>query len=603
MRVAVIDKALCRPSKCNQECVRFCPINRSGAKCVWIDEAENKARIAEELCVGCGICVKKCPYQAITIVNLPEKLQRNLVHRYGANGFELFRLPVPKEGKALGILGSNGVGKSTSLKILGGVLKPNLGMIDEPPDWDDIIDFFKGSELQTYFQKLSNGQLRVAYKPQAVDVLSKVTLTVGEALKKVDEKGTAREVAEKLGLLHLWDRPVKALSGGEMQKVAIAATIVKDAQVYLIDEPASYLDVRERLRVSGVIRELARPGTYLIVVEHDLAVLDYISDLVAIIYGEPGVYGIVGTVKGVRAGINTYIDGYLREENIRFRDYRLEFYEKPPESSYLPETVLLKWSQLSKALGDFKLEVEEGEIHRGEVVGILGPNGIGKTTFVRMLAGELEPDNGWIQRIGTLTLSYKPQFLGEVKAYGTVREFLREQGVDTSSSLVQSELIKPLRVHSLFDSYVEELSGGELQRVMIVAALGKEADLYLLDEPMAYLDVEQRYAVARVVKRLTAEKGVATFVVEHDVVAIDFLANTIMVFEGEPGRHGTATRPMNMRDGMNLFLRNVGITFRRDPDTKRPRINKPGSWLDRYQKEVLKEYYYVVMEEKESSQE
>ncbi|MEM3717149.1 ATP-binding cassette domain-containing protein, partial [Thermofilum sp.] len=303
------------------------------------------------------------------------------------------------------------------------------------------------------------------------------------------------------------------------------------------------------------------------------------------------------------AGINTYIDGYLREENIRFRDYRLEFYEKPPEASYLPETVLLRWSQLSKTLGDFKLEVEEGEIHRGEVVGILGPNGIGKTTFVRMLAGELEPDNGWIQRIGTLTLSYKPQFLGEVKAYGTVREFLREQGVDTSSSLVQSELIKPLRVQSLFDSYVKELSGGELQRVMIVAALGKEADLYLLDEPMAYLDVEQRYAVARVVKRLTAEKGVATFVVEHDVVAIDFLANTIMVFEGEPGRHGTATRPMNMRDGMNLFLRNVGITFRRDPDTKRPRINKPGSWLDRYQKEVLKEYYYVVMEEKESSQE
>jgi ATP-binding cassette subfamily E protein 1 len=603
MRIAVIDKALCRPSKCNRECVRFCPINRSGSKCVWIDEGENKARIAEELCVGCGICVKKCPYAAISIVNLPEKLRKNLVHRYGANGFELFRLPVPKEGKALGILGSNGVGKTTSLKILGGVLKPNLGMINEPPEWDEIVEFFKGSELQTYFQKLSNGELRVAYKPQAIDALTKVTMTVGEALRKVDEKGAAKEVAERLGLAHLWSRPVKALSGGELQKLAIAATVVKDARSYLIDEPASYLDVRERLRVAGIIRELAKPGTYLMVVEHDLAVLDYISDLVAIIYGEPGVYGVVGTVKGVRSGINTYIEGYLKEENIRFREYKLEFYEKPPEMSYTPETALLRWSNLSKTLGDFKLEVHGGEIHRGEVIGILGPNGIGKTTFVKILAGILEPDSGWIQRIGAPTLSYKPQFLGEVKAYGTVREFLRDAGVDTSSSFIQSELIKPLRVHSLLDNYVEELSGGELQRVMIIAALGREADLYLLDEPMAYLDVEQRYAVARVVKRLTAERGVSTFVVEHDVVAIDFLSNTIMVFEGEPGRHGIAHRPMNMRDGMNSFLRNVGVTFRRDPETKRPRINKPGSWLDRYQKEVLKEYYYVVLEEKEAGRE
>ncbi|ABL77622.1 ribosome biogenesis/translation initiation ATPase RLI [Thermofilum pendens] len=597
MRVAVIDRSLCRPSKCNQECVKFCPINRSGSKCVWIDEVENKARISEELCVGCGICVKKCPFSAISIVNLPEKLAEDLVHRYGPNGFELFRLPVPKEGRSLGILGSNGVGKSTSLKILAGITRPNLGNFESPPSWDEVIDFFKGSELQTYFEKLSQGKLRVAYKPQAVDALAKVTLSVGEALKKVDEKGVAREVAEELGLLHLWDRPVKALSGGEMQKVAIAATIVKDANVFLIDEPSSYLDVKERLRVADAIRRLARPGVYLVVVEHDLAVLDYVSDLVSIIYGEPGVYGVVGTVKGVRAGINTYIDGYLREENVRFRDYRLEFYDKPPQVAQVPERVLLKWSDLSKTLGDFSLEVSAGEIHKGEVIGILGPNGIGKTTFVKILAGILEPDAGWVQRIGALKLSYKPQFLGEVKVAGTVREFLRESGVDTASSFVQSELIKPLRVHTLFDSYMEELSGGELQRVLIVAALGREADLYLLDEPMAYLDVEQRYAVSRVIRRLTAEKGVATFVVEHDIVAVDFLATTVMVFDGEPGKHGKASPPTNMRDGMNAFLKSVGITFRRDPDTKRPRINKPGSWLDRYQKEVLKEYYYVVIEE------
>ena len=137
MRVAVVEKTLCRPDKCNLECVRFCPINRGGAKCVWIDEETKKARISEELCVGCGICVKKCPFHAISIVNLPEKLKRDLVHRYGPNAFELFRLPIPKEGKVLGIIGGNGIGKSTSLKLLSGKIKPNLGRYNNPPDWDE----------------------------------------------------------------------------------------------------------------------------------------------------------------------------------------------------------------------------------------------------------------------------------------------------------------------------------------------------------------------------------------------------------------------------------------------------------------------------------
>lgn len=598
MRIAVVDKALCKPSKCNLECVRFCPINRGGAKCVWIDESENKARISEELCVGCGICIKKCPYSAISIVNLPEKLSKSLVHRYGPNAFELFRLPIPKEGQSLGVLGSNGVGKSTSLKILAGVIKPNLGRYDAPPDWDEIIEFFKGSELQPYFEKLANGKLRVSYKPQAIDPLRKYNMSVEEALRKVDERGISRELSEYLGLSGIRDRQLKQLSGGELQKVAIAAALSKDANVYLLDEPSSYLDIKERLRVANLIKEHVSSGKYMIVVEHDLAVLDYVSDLVSIIYGEPGVYGIVGIVKGARAGINAYIQGYLREENLRFRDYPIEFHERPPHVEWPSESVLIKWSSLSKRLDGFELRVEEGMVHKGEVVGILGPNGIGKTTFVRMLVGEVEPDEGWIERALNIRLSYKPQFLGEVQFDGTVRQFLQSSEVDTSSPQIQSDLMKPLRVHSLLDHNMNDLSGGELQRVLIVAALGKEADVYLLDEPMAYLDVEQRYAVAKVIKRLTAEKGVSTLVVEHDIVAIDFLAMTLMIFRGVPGRQGEAASPTNMRDGMNVFLRDMGLTFRRDPDTKRPRINKPGSWLDRYQKEVLKEYYYVLIEEK-----
>ena len=151
MRIAVIEKAVCKPNKCLHECVRFCPINRSGSKCVWVDEEEKRARIDERLCVGCGICVRKCPFNAIHIINLPERLEKHLVHRYGANGFELFRLPVPKQGMVVGLIGSNGVGKSTSLRILAGELKPNLGRVEEHVEWRDVIRFFRGSELQLYF--------------------------------------------------------------------------------------------------------------------------------------------------------------------------------------------------------------------------------------------------------------------------------------------------------------------------------------------------------------------------------------------------------------------------------------------------------------------
>ncbi len=599
MRIAVIERTLCRPSKCNLECVRFCPINRAGSKCVWIDEEVNKARISEQLCVGCGICVKKCPYRAISIVNLPKKLGKELVHRYGPNSFELFRLPIPKKGKIVGLIGSNGVGKSTSLKILAGIIKPNLGRYNEPPDWKEIIRFFRGSELQPYFEKLSQGKIKAVYKPQTVDKLPRYFKgRVSELLKKVDEKSIVQDLKELLALDKVWNRELSKLSGGELQKVAIAAVMARNADIYLFDEPASYLDVKERLRAARAIRKLAESEQkYVIVVEHDLAVLDYTSDIINILYGEPGVYGVVSLPRGVRAGINAYIEGYLREENTRIRDYRIEFYARPPPAEWRPETVMLRWTTLEKNLGDFTLKVESGEIHKGEVIGILGPNGIGKTTFAKLLVKELEPDNGYIESFSGMELSYKPQFISRVDYPGTLREFLIDSEVDLSSSFVQTELIKPLGLTPLMDRYLSELSGGELQRAFIAATLGREANVYLLDEPMAYLDVEQRYAVARAVKRLTSERQVATFVIEHDIVAIDFLSTTIMVFKGLPGREGYASAPSDLRTGMNNFLREIGITFRRDPETKRPRINKEGSWLDRYQKEVLKEYYYVVLED------
>ncbi|MEM0042719.1 MAG: ribosome biogenesis/translation initiation ATPase RLI [Thermofilaceae archaeon] len=599
MRVAVVERNLCRVSKCGQECVRFCPINRSGAKCVWIDENLKRAVIDEKLCVGCGICVRKCPFSAIHIVNLPEKLREELVHRYGPSGFELFRLPIPKQGSVVGIIGSNGVGKSTSLKILSGEIKPNLGRL-EGVDWDEIIRYFRGSELQTYFQKLANGQFIAVRKPQEIDVIPKyVKGTVRDVLKRVDENGVMDQIVESLALQKVLDRTVSQLSGGELQKLAIAAAMCRNADVYVFDEPSSYLDVRERLRVARTIRELARRGKYVLVVEHDLALLDYMSDYVHVLYGEPGAYGIVSLPRSVRTGINVFLRGVLKEENIRFRDHEIRFHVKPPERVTRPGAIVASWSALIKRLDGFELEVEAGEIYAGEIVGVVGPNGIGKTTFVRMLVGELKPDNGWVEIKPGSRLSYKPQMVPRESMVGTVREVLEKAGVDLSASITWSELIQPLGLHKLMERDVEELSGGELQRVAIAAALGREADIYLLDEPMAYLDVEQRYAVARVVRRLTQERGVATIVVEHDLMIQDFIADSLMVFRGEPSLKGEASSPLSLRNGFNALLRELGVTFRRDPDTLRPRVNKEDSRLDRYLKS-LGEYYYTAILAEES---
>jgi ATP-binding cassette subfamily E protein 1 len=157
----------------------------------------------------------------------------------------------------------------------------------------------------------------------------------------------------------------------------------------------------------------------------------------------------------------------------------------------------------------------------------------------------------------------------------------------------ESEFLRPLGLSKLLDRNLNELSGGELQRVAITACLSRKAQVYLLDEPSAYLDVEERLIVAKLIRRVAEERGAFVFVVEHDIVAQDFISDRLMIFDGTPGVHGRGNKPMPLREGMNTFLSMMGMTFRRDPDSGRPRVNKFESRLDRMQKE-MDEYYYVA---------
>jgi len=586
-RIAIVSNDRCKPKKCRQECKKSCPVVRMGKMCIDVAPDSKIAFISEELCIGCGICVKKCPFEAISIINLPSNLEKDTTHRYGPNSFKLHRLPTPRPGQILGLVGTNGIGKSTALSILAGKLKPNLGRFTNPPDWSDILLFFRGSELQNFFTKILEDNLKAVIKPQYVDQIPRaIKGPVEELLKKrceIDDKDLDRIIRE-FDLDGLRTRNVEDLSGGELQRFACAVSCVRKSDIFMFDEPSSYLDVKQRLQAAEVIRSLISAVNYIIVVEHDLSVLDYLSDFVCCLYGSPGHYGVVTMPFSVREGINIFLDGFVPTENLRFRETVLTF--KVMEKSEDEEIKRMHnyvYPDMTKQLGtDFSLKVNGGTFTDSEIVVLLGENGTGKTTLIRMLAGNLEPDGG--AEIPKLNISYKPQKISP-KFQGTVKQLIMMRIRDAAvHPQFNTDVLKPLQIENIMDQEVTNLSGGELQRVAITLCLGKPADVYLIDEPSAYLDSEQRLHAAKVIKRFIRNSKKTAFIVEHDFIMATYLADRVIVFDGEPSKRTQASSPQSLLTGMNTFLKSLKITFRRDPENARPRINKLDSVKDVEQK-------------------
>ena len=581
-RIAIVDNEKLKDAQQKLYIQSICPVNRTGKECIKI-EADGKLSIDEHLCTGCGICPKAAPH-AIKIINLPEELKTKPIHRYGENRFVLYSLPTPTFGKVTGILGVNGIGKSTAIKILASVLKPNFGDRERrETDYDELISFFKGSEAQGFFEKIKNGEIKVAYKPQQVDLIPKTTKgKVIDLLKKVDEKNELKKIADELQLNEIINNEIADISGGELQRVAIAATVLKNANLYIFDEPTSYLDIKQRIKISKFIKSLINENNSVLVVEHDLIILDYIAEMVHLMYGNENAYGIVSGVKPVRNGINVYLSGYIKEENVRFRDSKIKFAEKPPVKKGHAKEVITSWKDIEKRLGNFSLKAHNGSIHKNEMIGILGENGIGKTTFVKILANALKQDKGEITK--KVTVSYKPQYL-------EVSDALVIDVLKDAFNKYTNQIINPLNLQALSLNKLSELSGGELQRVAIAHCLQNDADLYLLDEPSAYLDAEQRLVLSKIIRDFIEQKGASALIVDHDLLFVDYISDRLIVFEGKPAIEGSVNGPFEMEDGMNRFLKELGITLRRDPETNRPRVNKLDSRLDREQKEKGKYYY------------
>lgn len=429
--------------------------------------------------------------------------------------------------------------------------------------------------------------LKAVIKPQYVDQIPKAIKAadkrVGTLISGRAQLGNLDEILDDLDLRQIFDREVTQLSGGEMQRFAIGSVCAQKADVYMFDEPSSFLDVKQRLNAGRIIRSLLRPDDYVIVVEHDLSVLDYLSDFICVLYGRPAVYGVVTMPYSVREGINIFLDGNIPTENLRFREESLQFRTSEAGEDYSTDkSRAYAYPAMEKTMGNFHLSIQPGDFTDSEIIVMMGENGTGKTTFCKMLAGALKPDGG--KTVPQMNISMKPQTITP-KFQGTVRQlFFKKIKAAFLNPQFQTDVYKPLKMDDFIDQEVQNLSGGELQRVAIVLALGIPADIYLIDEPSAYLDSEQRIVASRVIKRFIMHSKKTAFIVEHDFVMATYLADRVIVFDGKPSIDARAQTPESLLTGCNKFLKSLDVTFRRDPNSYRPRINKYNSQMDQEQK-------------------
>ncbi|MHA1792158.1 MAG: ribosome biogenesis/translation initiation ATPase RLI [Promethearchaeota archaeon] len=619
-KVYLVDRDRCSLDSCGRPCIEKCPVVISGKKKrghekkkeipIRFKKSSGEIIIKSEFCLKCGICANVCPMDAIFVKNIIEEDESRVkVHEFSSEskerGFRLYGLPLLKNGTVVGLCGPNGIGKSTVLSILAGNIIPNFGDVEEECnelDWSRFTNYIKEHELRAHFDLLRRGIRKISYKKQVLRILFErfKGRTIKEILKAECDYSSPffRTLIEKLDIGSISSRYLTECSGGELQRFALALMLGQDADVYLIDEPCTFLDVKKRIELGDLIMRRARDdtgsgGKIVLVVEHDLAILDYLSDFVHLFYGIPHEFGVITRALSTKAGINSYLNGFVKTENVEFRSKKISFRRTIGNRSWENARIFARYGAIEKKFKTFTLKIRPGIIYESEILGVVGENGLGKSTFAKILAGKIKPDypENFIPICSNI--AYKPQYITRENNMN-VKEFIasRSGNYDFTENMLKI-LYRPLNVDKLFNKHVTELSGGELQRVYIVSCLATRADLYILDEPSAYLDVEERLHVSSVIRSITKHSHATTVCIEHDIQIADSLADRLLIFTGTPGKEGQTIGPLNKRDGMNTFLKLLDITFRRDDETGRARINKKGSTKDRYQR-ATEQYFHEL---------
>ena len=602
-RIVVLLQDRCQPDVCSYACMKSCPVknDRKNPKpnVIRVRKGTGKPVINSRLCINCGICIQKCfrfGPNAIRVVTVPGEIENELpIHSYGENSFRLFRICQLRKGMVVGLVGPNGIGKTTIMNILSGNLIPNQkGSFSEgettdqkPNDVSSVLNALKTPGMKEFVKNILLGDVQVSYKKQVIEEILKQKISVEDILGDTTTvQSRINYYVDELELNPLLSREVTELSGGELQRLALGICFLTPADTYFFDEPCTFLDIRQRLSVAKLIRNLAHDeNRFVLVAEHDVAVLDYLADLIHVVWGEIHAYGVVSRQMTVRKGINAFLLGRLPAENVLFRSKKITFRRVVKERDWT-SIPAIPFDRVDIKLGkSFELTVERGELHHGEVLGVLGENGLGKSTFAKVLAGILSSDTQVAGRV-----SYKPQYIKrhDLSVLDFLSQYMKRY---PETKELHLRLLKPLNIAHLLKKSLGELSGGELQRVYLAGALGKEADLYLIDEGSAFLDVEERLKSTRVIRFWAEKRKAAIIAIEHDLQIADAIADRLMLFFGEPGVKGEAYGPFTKREGMNRFLRSLEVTFRRDDRTGRARINKPNSRLDKQQKEIGEFYY------------
>ncbi|KAJ4879436.1 ABC transporter E family member 1 [Raphanus sativus] len=530
------------------------------------------------------------------------EFNKSRIHSYGPNSFKLHRLPVPVRGDIVGLVGPRSIGKTTALKILAGELTPNLGRFNDPPlDWLTIRTHLHDKHLRRFLAQVVNHKLKVVFKPQQVPQ-DYMGLAVGEILRKVDDRKDLRALI--LCFLDLKTPSVKFhhLDIRAQHRVTLAAALLQDADVYIFDDISSFLDMRQRFMVAQLIRSLKTAKSYVIVVDNDLSVIDYVSDYMYIMYGEPEAYGVFSEQYfDVETGIEFYLRGFDPIEDNLIRGDPLIF-ERHLEPD--PEPLIgrrYSYPHMTTNHLKHKMKVEGGNLHDCQIHLVLGDQGTGKSTFIKLLAGFLPPDGvePWCPEY---LKSYKPKKISFIRAC-TVRAALETR---CFHHRFVSDVIEPLQIDRLMGRKLTSLSPGERQRVAITFCLMKDAHVYLIDEPSLDLDSDMRIRVALAIRKHILRIQRAAVVVENDFLMAAYLADKVILVEpsidtasclprdiARPVSGFSVSSPCDRVAGFNLLLEKLNITFRQVPDSSRltPRVNKAGSMEDKTQK-LNGNFYY-----------
>lgn len=459
------------------------------------------------------------------------------------------------QGDKIGLIGVNGTGKSTLLKVMAGVDFPDSGTVTR------------------------SGGVRVAYLPQNPEFAPETTVLqqvmTGVAIDKARAKEAkvvqqadeyqCKSILTQLGLSD-YDQPIGQLSGGQKRRVALACALAAESEVLILDEPTNHIDSE---MVDWLESYLKRYQGAILMVTHDRYFLERVVNRIVELdrgklYSYPANYSQYLELKAQREEMALATErkrqslyrkelawiqrgARARSTKAQFRVNRFEELKKP---GYVPDQSKLEVSALSSRLGKKIIEIEQisksfdGKVLvkdfsynllRGDRVGIIGPNGYGKTTLVRMICGLLEPDQGRIVRGETVRIGYFSQesFAGEdfdptVKAIDYIRHISQEiqtpEGTLTAAQMMEKFLFPA----DLQYTEIGRLSGGERRRLYLLRVLMEAPNVLVLDEPTNDLDIETLSVLEDYLEQFPG----VVIAVSHDRYFLDKLMNHVFVLAG-----------------------------------------------------------------------